>query len=199
MVRARPLVVLGAAALAASSLGCNRKRPADPLPPPVTQASNPTPTRTTTDNSDAERRERERLERERLERERLERERLAALRSTLETPIRFDFDRSDLTAESREVLEAKIPILAASPEIRIVIEGNADDTGSDEYNLALGQRRAAAAKRYLVQRDVAAARIETASFGEERPLCTEGSDDCRGRNRRDEFRITAGTPVIARP
>ena len=149
---------------------------------------------TTDGGGDAE--DRDRAERERLERERAERERaLAELRRTLTEPIYFGFDRSDLTAETREKLEAKWAILSANPTVRIVIEGHADDLGSDEYNLALGQRRAAAAKRYLSQRNIAPDRIEITSFGEERPTCQEATDACRERNRRDEVRIIAGDLV----
>jgi peptidoglycan-associated lipoprotein len=174
---------------------CRSKKPAVVAPAP-TPVSNPP---AAPDNSaERERLERERLERERLERERLERERkLAEMRATMTAPIYFGFDRSDLTAEARTALEAKFAILSANPGMRIMIEGHTDDVGSDEYNLALGQRRAAAAKRFLVQREVNADRIEIASFGEERPACQDATDECRGRNRRDEFRILAGEPVAS--
>ena len=174
---------------------CRSKKPATVAPAP-TPVSNPP---AAPDNSaERERLERERLERERLERERLERERrLAEMRATMTSPIYFGFDRSDLTTEARTSLEAKYAILSANPGMRIMIEGHTDDVGSDEYNLALGQRRAAAAKRFLVQREVSADRIEIASFGEERPACQDATDECRGRNRRDEFRIVAGEPVAS--
>ena len=180
-------MLLAVAAIA--STACRRARPA-PVTPPA-----PAAVPVTTDGGgDAE--DRDRAERERLERERAERERaLAELRRTLTEPIYFGFDRSDLTAETREKLEAKWAILSANPTVRIVIEGHADDLGSDEYNLALGQRRAAAAKRYLSQRNIAPDRIEITSFGEERPTCHEATDACRERNRRDEVRIIAGDLV----
>ena len=79
------------------------------------------------------------------------------------------------------------------------IAGHADERGSTEYNLALGTQRAAQAKRYLVERGVAAARIETTSFGEERPVCTENTEACWAQNRRDEFEITAGGPMFTKP
>jgi peptidoglycan-associated lipoprotein len=75
---------------------------------------------------------------------------------------------------------------------RIRIAGHTDSRGSDEYNLALGQRRAAAAKRYLTDRGIDGSRVEIVSFGEERGTCTEESDSCWSRNRRDEFEITGG-------
>ena len=73
--------------------------------------------------------------------------------------------------------------------MRIRIEGNADERGSDEYNLALGQRRAASAKRYLVDHGIAADRFDLVSYGEERPVCTEHNEACWQQNRRDDFRI----------
>ena len=77
--------------------------------------------------------------------------------------------------------------------MRIRIEGHADNRGSDEYNLALGQRRAASARQYLVDRGIASDRFELVSFGEERPACvqTPMTEECHQLNRRDEFRIIA--------
>ena len=168
---------------------CHRKSPvAAATPAPVAA---PTAGDGGSDGGDRERAERERLERERAERARA----LAELRRTMAAPVYFAFDRSDLTAESRETLESKWKILSANPAMRIVIEGHADDLGSDEYNLALGQRRAAAAKRYLTARDIDPARVDVASFGEERPTCQDATEACRARNRRDETRITAGEPT----
>ena len=84
--------------------------------------------------------------------------------------------------------------------MRIRIEGNADERGSDEYNLALGQRRAAAAKRYLVERGIDASRFDLVSYGEERPVCTDHNEDCWQRNRRDDFVIvTIGSDNIVVP
>lgn len=122
-----------------------------------------------------------------------------ALRSTVTAVINFDFDKSDLRPDAQAALDAKIPILMANSNVSIRISGHADERGSSEYNLALGQRRAAAAKRYLVQRGIAAARIETTSFGEERPVCTTADESCYAQNRRDEFEITAGGPNLMRP
>lgn len=120
------------------------------------------------------------------------------LRGTLTTAINFDFDRSDLRDDARAALDAKVPILLANTSVTIRIAGHADERGSSEYNLALGQRRAAAAKRYLVERGVAESRIETTSFGEERPACTDSNETCWAQNRRDEFEMTAGGPMLVR-
>lgn len=121
------------------------------------------------------------------------------LRGTVMAGINFDFDRSDLRDDAKAALDAKIPILMANSGVTIRISGHADERGSSEYNLALGTRRAAAAKRYLVERGIAEGRIETVTQGEERPLCTESSENCWAQNRRDEFEITAGGPMLTAP
>jgi len=121
------------------------------------------------------------------------------MRNTLMQAINFDFDKSDLRDDARAALDAKIPILLANSNVTLRVAGHADQRGSSEYNLALGQRRAAAAKRYMVERGVAESRIETTSFGEERPLCSDANEACWMQNRRDEFEMTAGGPMLMRP
>lgn len=121
------------------------------------------------------------------------------LRSTIGNVITFDFNKADLRDDAKAMLDTKIPILLANSNVTLRIAGHADERGSSEYNLALGQRRAAMAKRYLVERGVAEGRIETTSFGEERPICTESTESCWAQNRRDEFEITAGGPMLRRP
>jgi peptidoglycan-associated lipoprotein len=121
------------------------------------------------------------------------------LRNTLREVIHFDFDESDLRDDARARLEAKLPILLANPGLSLRISGHADERGSDEYNLALGQRRAAAAKRYLTERGVADGRIETASYGEEQPIAAGGDESAYANNRRAEFDITGGGDRLARP
>lgn len=121
------------------------------------------------------------------------------LRAAVTGVIGFEFNKADLRDDAKAALDAKIPILLANTGVNIRISGHADERGSTEYNLALGTQRAAMAKRYLTERGVAAARIETTSFGEERPLCTENTDPCWAQNRRDEFEITAGGPMLMRP
>ena len=120
--------------------------------------------------------------------------------SAITAPIYFDFDKDDIRPDAAATLDRKIPWLQANPGMRIRIEGNADERGSDEYNLALGQRRAAAAKRYLVERGIAAERFDLVSYGEERPVCTEHDESCWQRNRRDDFVIvTIGADAIVVP
>ena len=124
---------------------------------------------------------------------------LAEARRTIEAAIYFDFDKSDIRPDAAATLDAKIPLLQANPNMRIRISGHADERGSDEYNLALGQRRAASARRYLSTRGVAANRIDIISYGEERPVCTESDESCWSRNRRDEFEILVGGDNIMLP
>ena len=112
--------------------------------------------------------------------------------AALTATVYFDYDRSDITDDTRAKLDAKVPVLTQNTGVRIRISGHTDSRGSDEYNLALGQRRAAAAKRYLTDRGIDGSRIEIVSFGEERPTCTDESEGCWSRNRRDEFEITGG-------
>ena len=119
-------------------------------------------------------------------------EAIRAATAALTATIYFDYDRSDITDDSRAKLDAKVPVLTQNTAVRIRIAGHTDSRGSDEYNLALGQRRAAAAKRYLTDRGIDGSRIEVVSFGEERPTCTDESEGCWSRNRRDEFEITGG-------
>ena len=118
---------------------------------------------------------------------------IADATAKLTATVYFDLDASDITDESRSKLDAKVPVLTQNTAIKIRISGHTDSRGSDEYNLALGQRRAAAAKRYLTDRGIDGGRIEIVSFGEERPKCTDEAESCWSQNRRDEFEITVGT------
>jgi peptidoglycan-associated lipoprotein len=105
----------------------------------------------------------------------------------------FEFDRSEITEEGTRSLDQKVDALQRNPNVRIRIEGNADDSGSDEYNLALSQRRAAIVTKYFTDRGIDASRLKTVAFGEERPACTvTREEDCRSKNRRDEFVILSG-------
>jgi peptidoglycan-associated lipoprotein len=120
----------------------------------------------------------------------------AAARAALTAQVFFDFDQDALTSDGTTRLEAKVPVMQANRDVRIRVEGHTDERGSDEYNLALGQRRAVAAKRYLTSRGIEEARIETVSYGEERPVCGEHEESCWGKNRRDEFAVTAGARFL---
>jgi peptidoglycan-associated lipoprotein len=109
--------------------------------------------------------------------------------------VYFDFDRADLTEQSRARLARNAEFLRSHPEFQLSLEGHCDERGTNEYNLALGERRAAAAKDYMVSLGVAAARLRTISYGEERPQCTTSDEGCWSLNRRAHFMITGRTNV----
>jgi peptidoglycan-associated lipoprotein len=117
---------------------------------------------------------------------------IAAARTAFATMIYFDYDRAEIKPEARTVLMAKVPLLNANPGVRIRIAGHTDDRGSDAYNVALGQRRAAAAKRFLVDQGIAADRIDVVSFGEDRPVAMGSGEENWSQNRRAEFEIIVG-------
>jgi peptidoglycan-associated lipoprotein len=101
----------------------------------------------------------------------------------------FDYDAYDIRSDAQAVLSRDASWLVAHPEIRIVIGGYCDERGSSEYNLALGQNRADAAKNALVTAGVAATRIRTISLGKEKPFCTESTEECWQQNRRAGFSL----------
>ncbi len=101
--------------------------------------------------------------------------------------VYFAFDSSDLDAAAQSILDANAAWLKANADKSITIEGNCDERGSREYNLALGQRRADAVKAYLVDHGVDASRISTVSFGEERPVCHGTGEACWAQNRRADI------------
>lgn len=101
--------------------------------------------------------------------------------------IHFDFDKYNIKSEYVPALKANAEWLQANPNTNLVIEGHCDERGTQEYNIGLGDRRARSGKSYLVNLGVAANRISTISYGEERPLCTAHNESCWWQNRRDEF------------
>ena len=121
----------------------------------------------------------------------------AELRAALLAKVFFDYDRSELRDDARGALEAKLPILQANSGLRIRVQGHTDERGSDEYNLALGQRRAASIKRWVGDRGIDEKRIEIVSFGRERPAAPGEDEGTRAKNRRAEFEILAGGEALA--
>jgi peptidoglycan-associated lipoprotein len=101
--------------------------------------------------------------------------------------IHFEFDRYTLTPDARRILSKHARVLKEDPEIRILIEGHCDERGTQEYNLALGQRRAQAAKDYLLNSGVPPGRITVISYGEERPLDSASTEAAWAKNRRAHF------------
>jgi peptidoglycan-associated lipoprotein len=103
----------------------------------------------------------------------------------------FDYDQSDLRDDARTVLSSNAEWLKRYRTIQVLVEGHCDERGTSAYNLALGDRRANAARDYLDSLGVGASRIRTVSYGKERPSCTDATEDCYQRNRRAHFVITA--------
>jgi peptidoglycan-associated lipoprotein len=96
----------------------------------------------------------------------------------------FDYDKADIRADARDALSQTAQFLRSHPNVNVAIEGHCDERGSTEYNLALGDRRAEAAKDYLVSLGVAANRMDTISYGKERPFCNQHDEACWQQNRR---------------
>lgn len=112
-------------------------------------------------------------------------------RSVTSNTVNFDLDQYDIDARARAILDGQAEWLQRYPQVRITIEGHCDERGTREYNLALGDRRANAAKNYLAARGVSAARISVISYGKERPLAT-GSDDASWAQNRRAVTIVIG-------
>lgn len=122
-----------------------------------------------------------------------------AVMATLSAKIHFDFNIAELRPADRAILDAKVPILKANPALRIRITGNCDERGSDQYNIALGLRRAAAAREYLTLAGIDASRVDVASLGRELPIDKGSTETAWAANRRDEFEIVAGATNIVAP
>lgn len=199
-----PRTLLVAVVVASAASACRR-----PPPPPVT----PSPAVNQDSIDAAERARREAMERAEAARRdsidranaaredalRRAREATEGVRSALTAAIYFEYDSDALGEAARTALDQKLAILQANSGIRLRVAGHADERGSDEYNLALGQRRAAAAKRYLTQRGIPEAQIEIISYGEERPAATGSDESAYSQNRRDEFEITGGGDALRAP
>jgi peptidoglycan-associated lipoprotein len=197
-----PVSIRSAAALAMALVAVTscKKKP-ETAPAPVTAAP---PVRTPGPNQDsiaaAERaREAARAAAAAADEARRNAAALAEARNALMQAIYFDYDKDEIRDDQRMALDAKVPILTANPAVRIRIAGHTDSRGSDEYNLALGQRRSASAKRYLASRGIAEGRIDVVSFGKERPAAQGENEEAWAKNRRDEFEIVAGGETIRVP
>ena len=99
----------------------------------------------------------------------------------------FDYDKYDIRPDARGALDSIAEWLNKNKNVNVFIEGHCDERGTNEYNLALGEKRANAAKEYLLARGIAAKKINTISYGEEKPLCTKQNEDCYQKNRRAHF------------
>jgi peptidoglycan-associated lipoprotein len=114
------------------------------------------------------------------------------LRVNVGDTVHFGYNVYNIEDNDKAVLQRQATWLAKYPGVRITVEGDCDERGTREYNLALGARRANAVKEYLVSLGVSAARVETISYGKEHPVCSESSEDCYAQNRRGVTSISAG-------
>jgi len=193
------LLVIGLAAVATAASSCGKNPPpAQPTPNADSAAAAQRAHDDSVAAAQAEAARRAAEDSARIARQR-EADSLAALgraseevRATLAAMIHFDYDKANVRSDDMGALDQKVAILQANPELRIRVGGHCDERGSDEYNLALGNRRAQAAKQYLVSHGIDAGRIETQSWGEERPLVDGHDESAWSQNRRDEFEVISG-------
>lgn len=115
-----------------------------------------------------------------------------AAEAVLFETVLFDYDRADVRPDQTAKMGAKLAILRANPRLEVQIEGHCDERGPDEYNLALGNRRAAAVKRWFLEHGIPESRLTIVSYGEERPAEQAATEEAFARNRRAEFRVTRG-------
>lgn len=161
-------------ALALSVVGCKKKAPKEtPPPPPPPQVEEVTPPAAPDTTGQAMREMQAAMD---------------ADRARIQT-VYFDYDKSDIRADQRERVTTNAEILRRWTAWQVSVEGNCDERGTNEYNLALGERRAASGKQALVAAGVDAGRITTVSYGEERPANPGHDDAAWGQNRRDEFKV----------
>lgn len=193
MIVRRFLISVFAATLLVGACG------GDPPPPPPPPQPDQDSLQRYNDSVAAAEAER-RAEAERLAAERAaeaERQRaVRAARAALEEMVFFDYDMADIRDDAEATLRSKVDILRSSPQVQVRIEGHADERGSTEYNMALGNRRAEAIRQFLVGFGLAENRFEIVSFGEGRPLQQGSTESSWARNRRGQFVITAGANAI---
>jgi peptidoglycan-associated lipoprotein len=173
-----------AAAAAALVVACSPKP--KPEPPPPAPAETPTPTVVTLEPTPAPTpRATPRSMEDDIKAMSLDRV------SSYLKPEFYDYDKADLRGDARDVLSANASWLKSHASVLFTIEGHSDERGTAQYNLALGDRRANAAKEYLVSLGVDAGRIKTVSYGKERPFATGHDEDSWAKNRRAHFVVTA--------
>jgi peptidoglycan-associated lipoprotein len=118
------------------------------------------------------------------------------VKAILASMIHFDFDKAVVRPEDARILDQKIPILSANTAVRVQVAGDCDERGSDEYNFALGNRRAMAARQYLIEHGIDGSRIETVSYGKERPLDPAHNEEAWAKNRNDRFEVLTAHVVL---
>ena len=193
MIVRRFSVAVLAATLAVGA--CKGDPPPPPGPPPVNQDSLDAYNDSVAEAAAIARRAEADLAAARAERAELARA-VAAAQATLEEAVFFDYDVSDVRADQQELLRRKVAILRASPQVRLRIEGHADERGSTEYNLALGNRRASAVRDYLTGFGLPESSFAIVSRGELSPRARGSNEASWAQNRRGEFILTGGASAI---
>jgi peptidoglycan-associated lipoprotein len=169
MIRISTGLKLAAVSAALLLAACTTKKTAEATPPPTTSyEQNQTTTSTIVPGSAED------------------------LRVNVGDTVHFDYDRYDIMEADKATLQRQAAWLAKYPSVRVTVEGHCDERGTREYNLALGARRANAVKEYLVSLGASASRVDTISYGKERPMCTESSEDCYAQNRRGVTTVASG-------
>ncbi len=186
MLKTGKLLLVGLAVVMTVS-ACRKKPKTAPVPSETTSAAQREQQRL--DSIAAAEEARAAAERAREENMRAQQQSSRSTQTTIAAPIYFELDDADITPEAVGVLEAKVIVLRRELGMRIRITGHTDSRGSDEYNVALGMRRAAETKRFLVDRGIAGSRIDIATRGEEEPAVSGEDETAWSRNRRAEFAI----------
>lgn len=109
--------------------------------------------------------------------------------------VYYQFDSVELEPEAQDILKKNAEWMKANPKVRVEVEGHCDDIGSAEYNLALGAKRAEAAKDFLISQGIATERLVTISYGKEAPACFDPTEECRVKNRRARFVMFTEIPT----
>ena len=181
----KTITPLSLSALLALGLACSKPKPAPaPEPPPPAPVAAPAPAPAPVPAGPTA----EELAQQRRD---AEMKQYAADKASALKNIHFDFDKSDIKEEDRPTLQGIADFMKKYSDVKIQIAGNCDERGTNEYNLALGNRRAAAALDYLKGLGVDESRLTTVSYGKEKPLCSDSNEACWSQNRRDEFSATA--------
>ncbi len=169
---------------------CKKPEPVAAAPVPVKQAPAPAPA---VDNQAAKKHQEELDAAKKAEEaRRLAAEKQAAFNRAAADALRdihFDFDKSEIKADDRSQLQKISEFLRAYPAVKVEIQGHCDERGTNEYNLALGNRRASAAMHYLMALGSAEQKFTLISYGKEKPLCTESNEACWSKNRRAHFEL----------
>ena len=180
------MITLGAVCALALTAGCKKKPPtstADARPPVSSRDATGSETQVPPPASTAPRKD--------VEAEVLAMDIAALNKKGYLSDAFFDYDQSDLREDARSALAADAEWLKKYPTVQVLVEGHADERGTAAYNLALGDRRANAAREYLTSLGIDGTKLRTVSYGKERPFCTESTESCWQQNRRAHLVITA--------